>query len=84
MCYYWRTITAIEWQSHHLARRRKIIRKSPSSFNHLRDKGRLYDAQEATSLLWKGSVLSHLELTEEIISADGVFSEKGKQQNILF
>lgn len=56
----------------------EIISQSPSSFNHLRDKGRLYDAQEATSLLWRGGVLSHHELTEEIISSDGVFTEKGK------
>lgn len=55
-----------------------VIRKSPASFNHLRDKGRLYDAQEATSILWKGGALGHHELSEEIISTDGVFSEEGK------
>jgi len=58
----------------------EIIRLSPSSFNHLRDKGRLYDAQEAVSILWRGGVLAHYELTEEIVSSAGVFTEEGKTE----
>lgn len=55
-----------------------VISKSAASFNHLRDNEHLYGAREAFSILSKGSVLPYChEVTEEIISPDGVLSDKG-------
>lgn len=70
--------TAIPWQDV-AAFAEDVITNHPSSFNHLRNKTRLYDSQETSSILWEGGVLiDRYEMSEEIISTYGIFTTEGK------
>ncbi|KXJ18326.1 High affinity nerve growth factor receptor, partial [Exaiptasia diaphana] len=56
-----------------------VISNSPIRFNHLRDKGIYYDAQEAYTILFKENIVqSNYQLTEEIISSSYFSSKEGK------
>lgn len=59
----------------------EVISNLPSQINDKRDPSKLYEPSEAKTLLQENGVLTNdYDLSEECVSANGVFSEKGRQE----
>ena len=61
----------------------EVIKKLPLTINQYRNKEQMYDALSAYSLLRKtGSISVEYSLSEEFVTPDPVFSEKGRNELI--
>ena len=61
----------------------EVIKELPLTINQYRNKEQMYDALSAYSLLRKtGSISVEYSLSEEFVTPDRVFSEKGRNELI--
>jgi hypothetical protein len=59
----------------------KALNYLPSKINNLRDPNKLYEPSEAKSILEANALLAaNYDLTEECVSANGVFSAAGRKE----
>ena len=59
----------------------EVTSNLPSQINEKRDPSKLYEPAEAKTLLQENNLLKNqYDLSEECVSANGVFSEKGRQE----
>ena len=59
----------------------EALKYLPSKINKVRDPNKMYEPSEAKSILEGNALLTaNYDLTEECVSANGVFSEAGRKE----